>query len=564
MNMLKYNKNGFAFKKVMKPFMFLLTLLVLTGCNEDFPNLLKDKYPEDLGGKATQNSKVLLVIVDGVEGDILKGMTSDQVPVITEMNKNAIYSYNSLVDYNDGEVTNALGWTTLMTGVNSAKHGVKEVGDFASSNLEAYPTFISRIKALKPELHSAVYASSADFVSNLANEADSKASFSTDEETKNAVLTELGSDQADIVVAQFNGEGITHEDAIIQFDSYLGELKAGLESRKSYHEENWVVIVTSSKGGEYDGVKADKYDDKSRNIFTIIYAPRFSDRIVPKPLTGIPYIGNGMRFTFNGANKNKATVKNVDAFNFGVKPNVTMQLTIKAKPGVIYYPSFFSKRSAGFSGEGWNVFMSHEDAWKFNCNAANGEVLGAKVGDGEWHTITIVFDKASNKIKTYTDGVFNHEATMNDNSMDNASPLQLGVLEGDWDYSVLITNVQIFNTNLSDATIAAYACKPQINEDHPNWSNLIGYWPGDELGKTVMKERTGSKNDFVISGGLTWESFNEVAPNLCPIVKPEYFTIVPNSVDVSFQIYQWLGISTPQAWGLDGKGWTPSYTQIRP
>lgn len=567
MKMLKNKNISSLLKSTIKPAVLLLSLLVLAGCNKEFPNLLKQDYP-DGSVIASQNSKILFVIVDGLQGEFLSKLEPEEVPTISTMNKNAMYSFNSLVDHENTEVSDALGWTTMMTGVTSDKHGVT-TNDFANSNLDEYPTFLTRIKQVKPEMRLSVYGTTANFINNLTEDASEKELLASDAQTKNAVIAELGKAEADIVIAQFQNvsdaigtSDANYQEAVGEFDTYLGELKKALESRSNFKNENWMVIVTSNKGTTNTGVKLDKYEDNSRNTFTMFYAPKFSDRVLPKPLTGIPYIGNGLRFTY-GADRNKATVKDVNAYNLGANANFTMQLNIKAKPGVVYYPTFFSKRAVGFSGPGWNMFMSHEDAWKINSNAANGEILGGKVSDGEWHTITVVFDGVNSKIKTYTDGVFNNEGVMNGNAMTNSAPLQLGhLIEGDFD--ILITNVQMYNTSLSNEIIAAYACKTEIDETHPGWDNLIGYWPGDELGKTVMKERTGSGHDFNVEGSLKWESFNDVAPNLCPAVKDEYFRIVPNAVDLSFQIYQWLGIAVPSNWDLDGKAWTPSFTQIRP
>lgn len=568
MNMLKHNKFGSLLKRSIKPLVFLFGLFILTGCNEEFPNLLKEEYPADFGSQASKNAKVLFVIVDGLQGETLKGLEPEEIPTISEMNKNAIYSFNSLADYNSTEMTDALGWTTLMTGVTSSKHGV--ITDFSVNNMDSYPTFISRIKVLKPEIRSVVFGR-PDFVDNLAKDAKEKASFSTDVETKNAVKEELKKDDAGIVLAQFHevsdaldGSDEDYIKAVVDLDKKLGELKSGLEARPNYRNENWIVIVTSNKGDDSNLTFTDKYDDASRNTFTMFYSPRFSSRIAPKPLEGIPYVGNAMRYKFGSSERNTATIKDVEAYNWGSKPKFTLQLTIKSEDGDYIYPTILSKRAVGFSGAGWNLFLEGKN-WTLNSSIA-GQVKGGLVSDGQWHTITVVFDGDNNKIIGYTDGVFNAEQTMNANSLNNDSPLKIGYLptDGNQSANVLITNIQLFDRALSSSIVSAFACKTTVNEAHPNWNNLISYWPGDDVGKVTMKERTGKGHDFNLNGGLRWESFSDIAPKLCPDVKPEYFTMVPNSVDFAFQIYQWLGIPVPQTWSLDGKAWTPSYTQIRP
>lgn len=570
MKMLKDKNSSTLLNKTLKTSVFLLSFLVLTSCNKEFPNLLKQDYPEDQGAAAAKNAKVLFVIADGLQGEFLKNLEPEDVPTIAAMNKNAMYSFNSLVDHENTEVSDALGWTTMMTGVTSSKHGVT-TNDFANSNLDQYPTFLTRIKQVNPEMRLAVYGTTANFINNLTEDASQKELLASDAQTKDAVITELGKAEADIIVAQFQNvsdaigtSDATYQDAVEEFDTYLGELKKALEARSSYKNESWMVIVTSNKGTTNTGVKLDKYDDKSRNTFTMFYAPKFSDRVLPKPLTGIPYIGNGMRFSYGSGDRNTATLDNVSAYNFGVKPNYTIQFMMKMNEVSPIYPIFMSKRAQGFSGAGWNIFMEYGE-WIIN-SSIGGQVKGGVVNDGKWHAISVVFDGVNNQIRTYTDGVHNNTGTMNANNPNNNSPLALGYLTGNENaqLSIVLTNIQIYNASLSATTIGAYACKTEIDSTHPNWNNLIGYWPGDELGKTEMKERTGSGNDFKLKGSLKWESFNEVASNLCPVVKDEYFRIVPNAVDLSFQIYQWLGIPIPSNWNLDGKAWTPSFTQIRP
>src|SRR5690606_22038305 len=92
------------------------------------------------------------------------------------------------------------------------------------------------------------------------------------------------------------------------------------------------------------------------------------------------------------------------------------------------------------------------------------------------------------------------------------------------------------------------------------------YWPSDEGQGNVLKNKAkaGEGSDFRLQGAYQWNSFVDVADNLCPPVNNAFYQVVPNSVDLTFQMYMWLGISVPQSWKLDGKASTPSYTSIRP
>lgn len=575
MKMLKNGNISSLLKRTIKPAVLLLSLLVLAGCNKEFPNLLKQDYP-DGSIVSTQNSKVLFVIVDGIEGDVLKELEPEELPTITEMIKNSMYSYYSLTDYGNEEVTDALGWTTLMTGVTSNKHGVST--DLSTANLEDYPTFISRIKSVKPEVKTAVYGSSSEFVNHLASDADEKATFSSDEETKNATVEELKNISTDIVVAQFHDDALDSDgsdadyiEAIKRFDSYLGELKATIEARENYKKENWIVIVTSNKGTVESEIKADKFEDKSRNTFTLFYAPKFSDRIIPKPAS-IPYSGTAAVYSGDI----KAEVPDVgpsDIYRFDNKER-TIQFLYKGSGEVVEWPVFMSKATGNLDGggNGWRLWLGEGGQTMQVQVKSDKWGTGHVINDGEWHAITVVFFHEGNqwKLSTYMDG--EQSPTIRNISAADLNTDQALRMGGNYgtgggrNPNVLITNLQIYDTALPESVIINYGSNVVTDQTHPNWNNLVGYWPVSEGRGDVIKNYAigASGRDFKLTGAYQWNSFTDITPNLNVPTNDSYYHTVPNSVDLPFQIYQWFGIAVPQSWGLEGRGWTPSYTQIRP
>ena len=100
---------------------FLLLALAATSCNKPFDNTLKEDYGAD--GGAGKKQKMLVIIVDGAVG---KEVQKAQPPFLNVLTDNAIYSWDGLTDTRKTLVTNALGWTTLLTGATSVKHKVTE------------------------------------------------------------------------------------------------------------------------------------------------------------------------------------------------------------------------------------------------------------------------------------------------------------------------------------------------------------------------------------------------------------------------------------------------------
>jgi hypothetical protein len=551
-------------------------LFMLGACNKDFPNRLKADSKNDTLGVNAKTRKVLYIIVDGVRGRALKGVNA---PNFNKIVKNSIYAYDALTDIEGVGQTNAGGWANMLTGVKRAKHGVT-TEDFLGNHLASYPSLLSRIKESSRSLRTASFSASAIFNDQFSKDAVEKKTFEGDDlAVKDEVKKELEKEEASVIIAQFHaaetvGKNSGYEEnspayaaAVLQLDTYIGEIMNSLAKRKNVTGENWLVVIASNKGGVIpanpNNVDFTAYADPLRNNFIVFYNPRFGTLFVPKPDSEkLPYSGLSVQFDYRTNARTSATIINTDLYNFGSNGNFTIQILVRTQ-GDQNYPVFLSKRSTGFSGVGWNMFLEG-NYWMINSSVAN-QVKGRTINDGKWHKLTVVFDGKNSKLRTYTDGQFDNEQTMNSNNLNNASPLKLGYLRGNENTSasILMNGLQIFNVALTAQDISAYSCKTTIDSSHPKYHNLIGYWPMQEGMGNKLVEKTGTGNDFVMGGSPSWQTFNDYSPALCPQPDVSLFKMVPNSIDIPFMIYQWLGIPVPDFWGLDGKTWTPVYSDIK-
>jgi hypothetical protein len=555
-----------------------LLATVLFTCNKDFPNKLKDASRNDTLGVNAKTRKVLYIIVDGVRGRALRSLSA---PNISKIVKNAIYAYDALSDYGNNTVTNAGAWANMITGVTADKHKVT-TNDFAGNNLAAYPTLFARLKQAGTGYRTVSIASTASFNSNLAADATYQKTYENDDATvKTAVTDELQKEDAKLVVAQFHGAEVAGEansfedadanytNAILKIDGYVGEIMAALSARKTYASENWLVVIASNKGGaiapDPNSTDFTSYGDATRNNFVVFYNPRFSTLFVPKPETdNIAYTNTSITYDYSGSKRPNASLQDPATFNFGVYGNFTVQVLIKSLPGEFYYPTFLSKRAMGFTGPGWNMFLEG-DAWTLNSSVAN-QAQGTTINDGLWHKLTAVFDGVNKKVRVYTDGVLNTTRDMNGNNPNNNSSFKLGYIPGSEDESanVLMTNLQVYNVALTTQQISDYSCKTSIDESNPSYKDLVGYWPMTEGSGNLLKEKTGKGADLLVGANGAWENFSDLSPALCPDINNSFFTMVPNNVDIPFEIYQWMGIITPASWKLDGRSWNPVYSDIKP
>lgn len=578
------NKINTYTHKLVATITVVLFIMIFSACNKDFPNRLKESSQNDTLGISAKNRKVLYIIIDGVRGKALKAINP---PNIAKMTNNSVYAFDALSDFEGNELTNAGAWSNMLTGVTKDKHEVTS-NDFSGNQLAAYPSIISHLKQTNPQLRTVSIAASGVLNANLANDAVAHQEFENDDQAvKNAVNEELKRDDATFVLAQFHGaelagnandyevETAAYANAILKIDTYVGEIMTSLRSRKTFSDENWLVVIASSKGGEIapDGNTVDNtaYGDATRNSFIVFYNPRFSTLFVPKPASDeVPFTGTAPNFVGNDSQLSRAVLSDATAFNMGLN-DFTVEVKVKVNNGGQYYPPILGKR-ASFNGGvvGW-VFFLEGDVWMLNVGQTglnNAQANGGPIRDGFWHTLTAKFfkDGATRKAAVYTDGVLKNTMDITTRgSIDSPSPFTLGYITGSGgSIDVMFSDIQVYNVAIPDAVIKTQARKTYVDESHPYFSNLIGYWPANDGKDDLIKDKSGNAHDFRMQGSAQWQQFNEYTPHLDPVISSDFYKIVPNSVDIPFEIYQWLGVSVPKSWGLDGKSWNPIYSDIKP
>ncbi|EEI91403.1 LamG-like jellyroll fold domain-containing protein [Sphingobacterium spiritivorum] len=574
--MMKSNMFAIYAKRVCRIGSVIVASVIVMSCNKDFPNLLNEQPVNQ--NTEVGKPKVLYIIVDGLRGN---AVLSSNVKNLTLMQKNALYTFNGLTDYKTNPMTNEIGWASMLTGVYQDKHKVTS-SDLSTVDLKDYPTVFTRLKSIDKDATSSVFASSDPLVTYLGGAATAKKGFAgNDEEMSKAGLEELKSGKSDLIVMQFHGvddagQKSSYEStdaqyisAINKVDQKIGEAVEIIRNRPSYSSENWLIIVSSSKGGKVLDPTNDQtvFGDAVRNTFTMFYSPKFRRKLIAKlNTTDMPFVGNAVGLTYGEGTSTLATLENASQYNFANNKNFTVVFFFKYNEAnaVWNYPVFFSKREEGFGGAGWN-FFGESGKWGFN-SSIGGQVFGPVVNDGNWHAVTVVVNRTTGSIKAYTDGVFNSTATTNGNNLDNTAPLRIGKIPGSSNNSARFTlsNLQIYNVAFTDEQVKNLSGITQVDPTHDQYANLIGYWPGySDVGTARLKEKSGKGADFVLTGRYDWLNFSDKVDYFRSPLGGDFYHMVPNSVDVPFMIYQWFGTSDIYQWSLDGKGWTPNYILVR-
>ncbi|WP_345208932.1 alkaline phosphatase family protein [Mucilaginibacter gynuensis] len=562
-------------KKFQLLFLFLLGAILTTtiiSCNKDFVRTLPgDKY-QDTATVKYGNRKVLYLIVDGARGVSVQNANT---PVLHALTKNSIYTWVGLSD--PDATAQATNWASMLTGVKKEKHFVL-TNDFLNSNLQNYPVLFERIKEINTNVKVASYTSSAAFKNNLTDGADVSELVTTDAEVKDAVINNLKTDTASLIVGQFgdvNAAGAQYgydnsfapyKKSIEDFDGYVGEILTALEGRENYDNEEWLIVVASSAGGKFTIPANDNdntvFSNTLANTFTIYHNTKYKTRIISKPFTGNRYLGKTVRLYGKDV---RAEIDTVDAelFNIDDTTRFTIELKVKKNEDEFYYPSILGKRrewSGGHPSVGWVIYLEGK-YWYFEWRGTkDGDYRQCRGGDlrkGIWENVSVKCEKRGTQrfIRTYTNGVFNNELEITaSGSLSNHDKLKLGFLNGNGhgEPNVYVSDIRFFKFPVPDNVIANYACETSIDESHPDYNFLAAYWPATDGQGSIIADVGPQARDFNLIGAYQWTDFNDI---ICPPSAAALATFVPQTVDIPSQIINWFKISNQQRWGLDSRVW---------
>ncbi len=559
--------------------------MMMFSCNKDFVNTLKNAGSDStVIGKGER--KTLLIIVDGAVGTEVRAAKPRNLSLLADF---AIHSYDALADYNTTTgMSNAKGWSNILTGVKADKHQVTGT-DFTGNNLAQYPSLIKHLKEKRPDWRTSAFVANKEVIDFLAADATEKNSFAGDDAAvKEAVKSELSSKNSAFVLAQFHKVDVAgtagsysvsdpgYKAAILKTDEYIGEILSALRGRPNYADENWLVIITSNKGSNVAtdpaGAIRNAYQDSRRNTFFFAFNPRFNSLNPTRPGTIIPYIGTSPLYDGNNAASKAEALDGGTTYDFGAEGSYTISCKVKFKTGNYSYPAFLGKRD-GFGGgkPGW-VFFLEGNLWQINIGQVgqgNVQVKGQTVSDDKWHTLTAVIrqEGAKRMVYTYTDGVYsgNSADIAGKGNINSPAPLTVGFIKdsrGSNPVGYFVTDLRIYNEALTAEYIASNFCKINITPDDQYRNNLLGFWPATSVsGTKKLTDFSGKGHDLTVDQ-LNSVSFTELSTQICPDISEEVYRTVPNSVDIANLVYLWYGIIVPDSWGLDGKIWVPTYSDI--
>ncbi|WP_291285733.1 DUF4983 domain-containing protein [Flavobacterium sp.] len=307
-------------------------------------------------------------------------------------------------------------------------------------------------------------------------------------------------------------------------------------------------IVTGSSGS-HGGTS---YEE--RNIFTIFNNKNFTSTKIEKPVDPTTTI-TGKFVNFN-SNSVYASTANA-LYNFGTS-SFTVECRVKTS-GYSSDPSLVSNKNwVSGKNRGFVICANTGGKWKVNIGDTQNrvDISGGTINDGKWHHLTLVVDRTEKLVKTYQDGAFVGQAAIGASfgSLTSGLPFAIGQ-DGTLTYGANvngnIAEVRVWNKALSEASILSYTCS-SVTASHPDYSNLIGYWKGDN----------GSGNSFTDSSNqqvaLTFPSTPSWTTSTATLKCGTATEVVPKMVDIAYSSLQWFGVPINSGWALDGRSWLPT------
>ncbi|MNK72009.1 Type I phosphodiesterase / nucleotide pyrophosphatase [compost metagenome] len=546
----------------------LLSVLIYSGCKKyDNPPPIY----EDLVRTVSKQRKVLIIGIDGLGGSELQTIAPAN---FTAMQKTAKYSMSTI-----NGVSDAGGWVSILTGTGFAKHRVqsdnfertRNPNDSEHTQTTSYRNmldYITQFKAVKtgvvtPWESLRKYLSNADFAPVVTTDIAVKDSAVA--VLKNQIgLGTLVVNFRDVEAAGANGgfsaANAAYKTAVTTTDGYIGDIMTALKARKTYSNEDWLVIITSNHGGS---------NAAPTNGFMMTYNPSLKQQELKK-----------MGFNtvlFNGTGIFAEVPNDNGLYDGGGQANeFTVQMQVKFL-STTSYPCILSKGTGidGSTQTGWLWLESGSaigSSWGGTLNGSGvnrGQIDLALAGaDGKWRTVTFTVknvNSTTRTVTTYMDGV--QTATGNIATHKSlaalAEKLRIGFKKVDNSGSgnFYAANLAYFNTALSSATILNNIALKDITQ-HPNYANLTGFWPIDEGADGVVGNKAPGGYNMLLSGQYKWVSLGIDVP-AGTTADPNYAASTKSYVsslgDVSALSLYWMNIKILSDYGFDGTPFLNQY-----
>lgn len=210
---------------------------------------------------AGKSRHVLLVGIDGLRSDAL---VAAETPNIDAVSSNGVSTMNAFAGGEVGTETeqptlSGPGWTTVLTGVWTDRHGVTD-NEFGGLNIEEFPHFFQRIREVDPDARLSSFVHWIPLRILGANgDVDE---VGDDRHITDLAVGELAAEDPTVVfvhlddidaaghASEYSPVEPTYVSAIETVDGLLGELSEAISQRPARDDECWATVIVTDHGGK--------------------------------------------------------------------------------------------------------------------------------------------------------------------------------------------------------------------------------------------------------------------------------------------------------------------------
>ncbi|MEM8584653.1 MAG: LamG-like jellyroll fold domain-containing protein, partial [Bacteroidota bacterium] len=339
---------------------------------------------------------------------------------------------------------------------------------------------------------------------------------------------------------------------IEEVDAHIGQIMAALTARSNYANEDWLIILTPDHGGI--GFSHGGGSTEERRMFAVVSGDQVVADTIYRDSTILSVtncLGDLIELSFDGED-DRVEVPASPAFDFGANRDFTVECRVRtSRAADVNIVGNKDWDSGVFPGFVFSFRFASGPEWKVNIGDGSNRVdinTGGEIADGQWHTLSVSFDR-DGMMRMYEDGNFVTESDISGigNINTGFGPWFGTDFELDYDYTGAIAEVRIWEGVLPANSIAQWHCN-KLSVSHPQYADLIAYWPLDEGSGTVAADDSGNGHDGAIVDA-TWE-----APQ--PVVNYDY-SQTPRLEDLPVTALTHLCVPIDPVWNLDGESLIP-------
>jgi len=502
-----------------------------------------------------QTKKLILIGIDGCRPDAL---VAANTPVLDTLMAHSTFSLYAQTIF---PTVSGPGWSSMLTGVWYYKHGVTD-NTFVGADYTDYPTFLTRLKKADSSYYTASISQWASINTYINNNVDYIYNASSGSDVAANAANLLATQDPDAIFLQFDDvdeaghssgfspSNAEYIQAIEHVDTYVGQVLQAIESRPSYDQEEWFIMVSTDHGGV--SITHGGNSTAEKTIFLIMNGAGLPHREILPVYSSTQILSAA---SFNGMDQYGVATA-IPAYHFGTSTSFTIECRVKSSgwtgdPAILSDKDWNSGNNKGF------VISGKTDGTTWKANVGDGshriDLNGGTINDNTFHHIALTVNR-SGYAKLYQDGsLVDYTLAFSLGDITTAFPIgiaQDGTLHYPYYFNGMIDEVRIWNTDLSATTIKSWSCSP-ITSSHPDYSHLVGYWKFDEDTGSIAYDSSVNGNNISLSSDSMWV-------NLSESIQTTDYSQVPEMVDIAPTALQFFCIPIEKSWSLDGKSWLPS------